>query len=275
MIRIGAVVVLYDPQKSELHNILDYVHAVDVTIIMDNSPRRYDNELSSLFEIDGEHVRYHHYPNNIGLCKAMNIGIRELAASGCEWALVMNPDSSFKTNILDVYKDYLQAHDSSKIAILGPVYDYDRKPARPYNSAKSVKRIMMSGSLINIGIFEDLGGYEERLFVDGLDYDYCLHAKECGYEIIECGQAVLNHKPASTRQLCLFGKSIFKYGIASPQRCRYSARANIWIFRKYHDTYALFGWCYLAMKILFLFPSKREYIKSYSQGTKEGMKMPV
>lgn len=274
-LKIGAIVVLYNSPQDDFQNILNYVHDVDITIIMDNSPQSCDNALSSLFSIDNDRVRYHHYPNNLGLCKALNIGIRELADSGCEWTLVMNLDSSFKTNILDVYKGYLQTHDGSNIAILGPVYDYDRKKAAPYDGTKSVKRIMMSGNLIHIEIFEHLGGYEEQLFVDGLDWEYCLHAKKCGYEIIECGQAVLNHKPAITRQLCLFGKPILKYGIASPQRYYYMGRASIWLFRKYHEPYDFLEWCYRIVKILLLFPQKKAYLKSYSQGTKEGLEMSV
>lgn len=271
--KIGAVVVLYKPEKSDLNNLLDYVNKVDITIIADNSPESNLSEFDALCQPNGEHILYRHYPNNIGLAKALNFSIRELADKACDWVLVMDQDSHFMSDILHTYWTYIKRHDCIKTAVLGPIYQYDRRKMQPYAGTKSVKRIMTSGNFINTKIFCCLGGYMEELFVDGIDFEYCLRAWHHGYEIVECGEAILAHQPAKTRTIEIFGKTVLKYGYASPERYCYSARSCVFLWEEYRDIYSLLFHIYHLLKILLLFDHKQEYIRQFWQGSKEGLSL--
>ena len=271
--KMGAVVVLYKPEKSDFKNLLDYVSKVDITIIADNSPQSNLSEFDALCRPDGEQILYRHYPENIGLAKALNLSIRELADKLCDWVLVMDQDSHFMSDILHIYETYIKNHDCMQTAVLGPIYQYDRRKMQPYAGMKSVKRIMTSGNFINTAIFGCLGGYMEELFVDGIDFEYCLRARQRGYDIIECGKAIMAHQPAKTKAVEVFGKTVFKYGYASPERYCSSARASVFLWKKYRDIYSLMFHIYHFLKILLLFDNKREYIRQFWQGTKEGLSL--
>lgn len=271
--KIGAVVVLYKPEKRDFKNLLDYVGKVDITIIADNSPQSNLSKFDAQCQPNGEQILYRHYPENIGLAKALNLSIRELADKLCEWVLVMDQDSHFMSDILQTYWTYIKNHDCRQTAVLGPIYQYDRRKMQPYSGTKSVKRIMTSGNFINTAIFGCLDGYMEELFVDGIDFEYCLRARQHGYDIMECGQAILAHQPAKTKTAEIFGKTLLKYGYAFPERYCSSARASVFLWKEYRDIYSLLFHIYHFLKILLLFDNKREYMRQFWQGTKEGLSL--
>lgn len=269
----GAVVVLYNPTKSELAHLKDYANVVSRTLILDNSQTSVLADITEFVDVDGSEVSYEHHPENPGLCKSMNYGIKRLAQQGCSWVLTMNSDSSFATDILSVFRGYVEGRCTDNVALLAPLYDYDRKRASSYDGYRSVPRAMMSGNYINVRVFIELGGFLEELFVDGIDFEYSLWARKHRFELIECGEAVLNHMPAETCSLRVFGKSVFKYGKASPSRYRYQARAQTYLLKTYKEPYDFLVLAYKMFKAICLFDNKPIYLKSISQGVREGLRM--
>lgn len=73
-----------------------------------------------------EKAEYIHFHKNIGLCKALNHGMKLAADEGFEWALIMDSDSTFNTNVINAYKDYIKEHNCEKIGVLAPVHLHDR-----------------------------------------------------------------------------------------------------------------------------------------------------
>lgn len=273
MIKDGAVVVLYNPEESDYKNIAGYADEVGTTYIIDNSPNNNLKNVQNVLKVDNEHIIYEHHPENLGLCKGMNIGLLNLYRRGCAWALTMNSDSSFEKGAIKVFQDYVQKHDCSKTAILAPVYTFDRNVRQKYFGTKRLKRAMMSGNYLNLEIFMHLGGFYEALFVDGLDNDYCIRLGKAHYSIIECGQALMHHMPCKTGKRKIFNKT-YKYGYDSPKRYHGHARALTYIWHTYHSPYEFFFYIYKFLKIIFLFDNKKQYISEYKAGTKEGLKIP-
>jgi len=48
-------------------------------------------------------------------------------------------------------------------------------------------------------VFEELGGFDERLRVESGDVDFCLRAQERGYRVVYASYAVLYHLEGATR----------------------------------------------------------------------------
>lgn len=273
---IGSIVVLYEPKSEEYIHICDYYAYVDVVYIIDNSKKdNRDAVKKTVIEKCGSigKLHYFHFPENIGLCKALNYGVRCSKKDGCDWALLMDADSSFISNVVNVYTEELKRIDGT-VAVLAPVHIHDRSKAARYDGKKELKWAMTSGCMYNISIFEKLGGFKEELFVDGLDIDYCYKAREAGYKIVECGNALLRHHPATTRELKIFGKTILKYGVASPSRYRMQARSLIWLIRKYKNPSDIVFYLWKWLKVLLLFDNKEEYIREMWQGSREGRSIP-
>lgn len=262
---IGSVVVLYNPSEDEIKNINTYISSVDYAVIIDNSKKDNKDLIDSIIS-DRKKVQYYSEHKNLGLCKGLNIGIDILRNNSCEWAVLFDADSKLGSDIFSVYKEAINKFKNVKVAVFAPVHIFDRSKNKPYKGYKAVPWSMTSGWLINIEIFQKQQGFFEELFVDGLDMDYCFKSHENGYEVIECGEAIINHKPAMTKSVCGF-----KYGSASPYRYYMQARQLIWCWKRYHKPKVLLIYLYKWFKVVFLFPNKKGYLKEMIKGSKEGI----
>ena len=96
-----SIVVLYEPNNKEIENILDYYDSVDKAYILDNSVESREAIVNNVLLKRSGHVKekaeYIHFHKNIGLCKALNHGMKLAADEGSEWALIMDADSTFNT----------------------------------------------------------------------------------------------------------------------------------------------------------------------------------
>lgn len=97
--KIVAVVIWFNPNKSMFENICSYSKYVFKTIIIDNST--IDN--SVLIEAN-ENIEYISLNKNFGIAAALNIGYKRAEALESDWVLTMDQDSSFSD--IDI-KNYL------------------------------------------------------------------------------------------------------------------------------------------------------------------------
>lgn len=276
LMKVCSIVVLYEPDNKEIENILDYYDSVDKVYILDNSMKNREKIVNDILSENCEHietrVKYIHFHKNIGLCKALNYGMRLAIEESFEWALIMDADSTFNTNVVSVYKEYIREHDCNDIGILSPVHLYDRKRERQFEGSRDVPWAMTSGCFYNINVFWKFNGFKEELFVDGLDLDYCYKITRNGYRVVELADARLNHFPGETRTLNFAGIEI-KYGIASPWRYYMQSRAIVWLILEYHSIRELARYGMKWTKVIFLFENKKDYIKQLICGTKDGISL--
>lgn len=249
---IAAIVVLFEPNTKEIEHIKDYYAKVDKVIVMDNSSKSF---LPALLSIVGTNLIYKHFPENIGLSAALNQGMQIAKNNHCSWALVMDSDSSFITDIVDVYCRLLTTIESN-VVVLSPVHIHDRSSLEPYTGCKIVKWAMTSGCLFNVDIFLKMGGFMEELFVDGLDIDFCYRTRENNYLIMECGEAVLRHYPANTKEIKLLNRIVFKIGVSSPLRYYMQIRSLRWIILRYRTPRDCVALLWKWIKVLFFFENK-------------------
>lgn len=269
---IGAVVVLYHPNADEINNLCIYLEYSDYLVIVDNSDISNVNVIKSTL---GFSNKYHIIDNgcNLGLCKALNQGFSYLSSLKCEWIVAFDADSKITNNIFELYKNIIKTIDNvDNIAVLAPQHSYLRKNVKLYSGLKKIDWAMTSGCLFNVKIFNICGGFYEPLFVDGLDLDYCLYAKEKKYDIFECGQIIIKHNPAINVEKHICGIKI-NYGIASPYRYYLQSRSLVWTIFRYKNTWAVKMFIIKFVKILLLFPNKKSYISNYLKGILDGWKL--
>lgn len=267
-ISIGAVVVLYNPTENEIATINTYKNLVNQTIVIDNSDDSHYEKVNELVGLNSS-VLYYSEGRNLGLCKALNMGVKQLEKKGCQWVLIFDADSKMESNIVDVYRSVLSDDsninrmNTDNIAILAPVHIFERSRKKPYQGYREIEWAMTSGCLFNSEIFNKEKGFMEALFVDGLDIDYCFRIQESGYKVVECGEAVINHHPAET------GRFLWvKYGIASPERYYMQARSLVWCWKRYNKPKMLAFYMYKWFKVFLFFPNKKIYINKMIEGTR-------
>ena len=264
--KIGAVVVLYNPVRQEYENIHEYCSALDELILIDNSEQPSETMVRDVFkDIEACKIKYLFSNANLGLCAGMNKGMQIAHEDGCDWCYTNNPDSRFENDLTGIYKDVLLKKQDPRIAMVGPQYSYDRRKLKKCEGIYDVEWLMMSGCMVNVSAFLRAGGFDERLFLDGLDVEFGFRLKQLGYRVLECREAVLIHRPAVTKTKKILWYTL-KYGWDKPVRYYYQARADVFIDKHYKTCYAKADLLKRLTKILLLFGDKKEYLKMYWQG---------
>ena len=213
---ILAIVVGYNVEPENMkQNIQTYIQYVDKVLIVDNSTKN-----MNLSTLEDDNIKYITLNGNFGIAKALNVGIKYAKENQYKYVLTMDQDSKFNNNLIDEYSK----NENEKIIIYSPNYIIERKLIKKKKQdIEYVYWTMTSGNLLNIQLYEQVGPFLEKLFIDAVDYEFCLRARKKGYKILQCNKAILLHNPGITK-IKKIGKFEYKYGYMSPLRLYYQIR---------------------------------------------------
>ena len=270
--KIIGVIPFYKPNKKDFENIRKYILELDYCFLLDDTGLDNSELCQEIVDMDPQRIEYIQNETNIGLCASVNRGFKLAIERQANWVLVMNPDGTFQNNAIDIYKKYIYNNDVSHVAIIAPVFNLDRKERCASLGTKEVGFPDMSGCLYNAEILDKLNYYDQNTYFYSLDVEYCIRVRKNGYKIIECSEAVLNHYPAETFNVKIFGKTIFKCGRDTPQRYYYQFRSGYYIHKKYHNFYNFYITFYKFLKVILFFDQKKDYFKMMRLGIQDAKK---
>ena len=95
--------------------------------------------------------------------------------------------------MIEEFEKYITYQD---IGTLCPVI-YDRNKGEEIKAKEGsieIDECITSGSLLNIKAWNKIGGFDENLFIDGVDFDICYRLKKNGYKILCIQSVVLLHE---------------------------------------------------------------------------------
>jgi rhamnosyltransferase len=232
---IGATVILYKPDSDITFRLIESIlQQVDVLCVIDNSP------LPTVLNIPKDKLHYHHFANNIGIAAAHNIGLRDLRASDCEYALLLDQDSQIDSDFVFRMSSLLVASTIEKrpLVAIGPriICSFSEKSIRPrvqkeiatYDDLVCVTQIISSGMMIDLSKIEVVGFKDETLFIDGVDHEWCWRAKTHNYMVAIAENIEMIHKLGDARSK--FAGMTYKVG--SPIRLYYQFRNILLLARR-------------------------------------------
>ena len=235
---VAAVVVLFNPDVDVATNMSSYIDCVDKVYIIDNS--KFSN--NSLFEaLPFKHkLEYVFNNNNLGIAKALNIGCELAIQENMQWALTMDQDSKFLNLNASVVTEVLERENSSVVLyypnylIGGIVYDkYVKENNEPIV-------VMTSGNFINLNAYQSLAGFDDKLFIDYVDIDYCLKLKAAGYKMALLPHATLVHELGNSKHVTFLSLKAIVTNHSSLRRY-YITRNRLYICKKYKTVSAVFS----------------------------------
>ena len=110
----------------------------------------------------------------------------------------------------------------------------------PTSGVVEADYIIFSGMVCRVAVLKELGGFDERLFLDNVDIDFCFRARRAGYRILGTADCQLDHR-IGDRVLSLgFTKSIFK--LHSPERVGWMTNSRWLLYRYSHVPLAWKCW---------------------------------
>lgn len=236
MAKIAGVVIIYYPDyKKLLFNIGTFVDKIEQLFVVFNSPVSDENvnDLNSRYS----NLQFIINNENIGIAAALNQTAQRVLNLGYEWLLTMDQDSCFLSE--DFFETFERNIDQN-IAIFSPNPELsgDAKVENT-DTTEEILCAITSGSLLNLKIWNKIGGFEEKLFIDEVDNDYCLKAISSGFKIIRFVNIPLIHELGQNKAVSFLLK---KYSIIihPPLRNYYIFRNNLYIFRKYKKEFPKF-----------------------------------
>ena len=237
--KVACGIVLFFPDELEISRIKSKVFEFAEVIVFDNS--EYDEkekymELQKYFNTNN--VRYYYEAGNVGLSKAYNAMCKLAYGSGCDFLLLLDQDSHFSSsNIMGMLRFIETFKEKEKIGIFAPKIEYEHKEMYPKideNEYTYVDWVISSGSFINLEIYSKTPGFDDFLFIDRVDDDYCRMLKENSYKIVRNNRLFLKQELGKT---IVRGKK--KMTEHSAIRHYYMSRNRLYIYRKY-DSYLKF-----------------------------------
>lgn len=197
--KILATFVLYHPDFSvlskSLHGIAPYV---DHILLWRNSIEA-PASLSSLPHFDK--IELAGSGDNVGISVALNHAWRYASKNGYDFLLTMDQDSIFVG-----FDNYLSniTNSSEPVGIYGPGANW----MAFQGSLRKYDFPITSGMLVPINILTKLGGYRESFFVDGIDLDLTLRAKDLNIPVYLVGDCALLQQYGFSKSRRIFLKTI-------------------------------------------------------------------
>lgn len=273
-------IVTFNPDIERLvENICAIAPQVEHLVIFDNASKN----ISDIEALVGSQIDLIKSSENLGMAKALNSMAKVAFSEGATDILFLDQDSVASDDLVEI--EALQR--TSDIGIVTCLI-VDRNVERTSSDGSVIlelKRAITSGSLVNLSAWDKVGGYDEVLFVDWVDNEFCDNLRFNGYRILATHATSILHEMGnqgyawSAPGRDYTGRTRSKRGYYRQNypawRWRDRARGETIAIRKYKGTAIMFDeLCYFLRgtigRILLLEPNKVECLKAVVAGCRSG-----
>lgn len=214
--KVAAIIVTYEPDTDLLEtNIRKVAPQVQRVFLVDNSTVFRGAAFCESLGI--QNLRWIPLGENLGIAAALNRGIEAAQREGMNFVLLLDQDSECAP---DLIHELLDAHEkarqqASKVAAIGS-RALDRATGHLSDALRfgwfgaraescidgdvvPVDFLISSGSLIATELLRTLGAMREDLFIDHVDTEWILRARQQGYQAYLCCSAKIIHAMGERR----------------------------------------------------------------------------
>lgn len=235
---VCAIVITYYPKGELIENLRLLKSQVNGVVVVDNASGGESKILidQAQAEIPCKVIRN---PQNLGIATALNIGFRIAMEQGFEWLLALDQDSTISDGFVEGLLE--TAARSKDAGIICPTY-IDRKSKTvmrmPKLPAGGLLTTMTSGSMLHRSMFLRAGPFDERLFIDSVDNEYCLRIRSLQLSIAQSDRAVLLHSLGAISFRRFLGRKLVATNHDAARRYYMTRNRLLLIFRYRRD----FSW---------------------------------
>ena len=249
--QVHAIVVTYHPNRHTLVALLDATERqVDRVLVVDNGSAESQTWLREIGDARGHELLL--LDQNVGVAAAHNLGIAKARALGADAVLLLDQDSLPAQDMVRALRQALaDLHRSGKVvAAVGPCHvDQRSLVASPFvqfgflfntylycgpkqgRSFVQCDHLITSGTLIPAASLDAIGGFDEGLFIDNVDTEWCFRAKARGYELFGVCSARMQHAlgEALSKTWVPFAHDVV---VHRPARLYYIVRNHVLLYRR-------------------------------------------
>ena len=237
--KIPGLVILYNPNISDvISNASSYLSSLEVLYVFDNSDN--GNIYKEMLEDFSPKIKYYSFNENMGIAFALNYISQIVHESNFKWILTMDQDSSFLIpNGFDNYIRSFLKELNDKTAIFSPYFKGENKDQPQFYT---------SGALMNLKVWNEIGKFDENLFIDEVDGDFTYRLLEANFRLVKINNIELVHELGDKYCRKFLWKTLCSDN-HSAIRKYYIARNRIYLMKKRP-----------SMRSLYFFDSLRKFI---------------
>jgi rhamnosyltransferase len=182
--------------------------------------------LDALERVEG--VSVERLPDNRGIAYALNCGLARARTLEVPWLLTMDQDSSVDPGLIAAYARALTTHPE-RVCLTPTIMTGARRGAPAADDV--VAYAITSGNLVRTDVCEAVGGYDEGLFIDCVDFDFCLRLRRAGHAVHRVADAFMHHRLGEERDVPAFARRF--YALHSPVRRYYMYRNYLYLAERH------------------------------------------
>jgi rhamnosyltransferase len=243
-----------------IFNIKTYAPFLEKLYIIDNSEKKNTQLIRELEKKISFQYIFHN--GNKGISYSLN-EVLHLSEGTYDWLLTMDQDSRFLANTFESYIANLENLDVNVYGICPIFNDYNNKLENYHHGILHIKEsCITSGNIIRVRLAIKCGGFDENLFIDEVDHEFCYRCNKWGYRLLEYQRHILQHDLGEPIYKNIFG---FKFRTLNEGYIRqyYIFRNRLYVAQKYPEKKLMYykkiiKW---MIKIIIAEPDKFKKIK--------------
>jgi rhamnosyltransferase len=276
MTNLAAIIVAFNPEADFVNLVDECSHQFSEVLIIFNSENR--TSLSTT-----GNVTVIENDSNAGLSKALNQGVMSCQQKkNIEWCIFFDQDTQLMPGFVTHLSDcILKVGDKEKPSIIGQNYINRSGTKRAYKIDMLTRidaPIVTSGSAIPVSMFERIGIFDENLFIEGIDTEFCLRAVSHGLGIYVSSDVLMVHGAGDDKSAKCFGRIVNVSG-HKPERFYLQWKHHVYAYKK---TYKDLGFVFLKvfpslirnLLVIILFEKRKiSIVMACFRGLRDGFRM--
>ena len=180
--KIAGCVILYKPDADVVENVASYIDYIDLLYVVDN--QNGDAVIQELSQRYQDKIVPIKHKENMGISFSLN-EVLELAKDKYDLLLTMDQDSRFSPTSMFRFKNEVTKFEWKKtLAVGATIKDFGfNEPTDVSLRWKKTVNMITSGSIVSVKNALAISGYDEDLFIDEVDSDFCFRGIKAGYEL--------------------------------------------------------------------------------------------
>lgn len=272
--KIIAGIVLYNADIPRLReNISAIKPQVDKIVLIENGSR----DTGYLKEFEGEKIELIVNDENMGIAYALNQVMQFAHDNGADWALTLDQDSVVAENLVKEYRKFMLPDVGIVTCCINDrnfvAYGEGRE-----NDGEELQYCITSASMTNVKAVMEVGGFDNEMFIDWVDWDICLALRNRGYKIRRAAKTHIIHELGENTKSKIWHGHQLLIMRRSKMRNYYINRNWIYIARKWPEV-SLFKNSLICIKriviAILLEHNKWQSVKSLTKGMIDGFRMPI
>ncbi|MFJ6427365.1 glycosyltransferase [Microbacterium maritypicum] len=231
--RIVAVIPVFRAPENLPRTIESILRQVDSVVVVDDGSRSVE---TVTFPDRTEVISAE---ENRGIATALNTAIGRARELGATHILTLDQDSALADGHVERLLTRIEAAESQGVNVAAAVPGVVGGAPVLGDPSGGPFDPIQSGQLLPVGAFEAIGEFRADLFIDAVDSEFTVRAREAGFQFLVDEELTMEHALGEAVPLAVFGRPLVILGkqrhvlYHAPWRTYYMVRNSVWLSRQY------------------------------------------